>query len=160
MKQQTFEFTYTVEDIINTEHGIELNKILPDQINTQNKKSTNYLLQSHARLFYGITEVGKIYYFDNKISQTFPVITNKYFENVVVELHPSPCFDFGTFVSGQLFYGIVSNVFDNDKKYSFKGLSTGGSFSDKNVDVSILTDGTPIRKVIINVKDLNCNCDN
>ena len=78
MKQQTFEFTYTVEDIINTEHGVELNKVIPDQTNTQNKNSTNYLLQSHARLLYGITEVGKIYYCDHQISHTLTISTNSF----------------------------------------------------------------------------------
>lgn len=161
MNQQTFEFTYSVEEILNTLHALELNKVIPNT-NVINVP-TNIIEQSYATLFYGIREVGKIFYYSNFISIKEPSIERslkEYFDTVFIKLEPSPCFELNTFVSGQLFSTNISSIFEKDKKFSFKGLSTGGSFEDKNVDVSIITDNTPLRKVIINVKDLKCKCDN
>jgi hypothetical protein len=160
MKNQPIELTYSVVDYIENEYKVLLNKVVPEQSINQPKADISFITQSYARLYSDYNEVGKIYYYSNEISQTFPLVTNKNFSNVVIELYPSPCFDSNTFVSGQLFYGIATNVFENNKKYSFRGLSTGGSFADKNVKVNIYTNDTPIRKVTINVKDFNCECNN
>jgi hypothetical protein len=161
MTQQTFEFTYSVEEILKSLHALELNKVIPNP-NVTNFP-TNLIEQSYATLFYGIHEVGKIFYYSNFIAlreQSVIRPLREYFENVIVKLEPSPCFELDTFLSGQLFYTNISSTFDNNKKLSFKSISAGGSFEDKNINVSIITDNTPIRKVIINVKDLKCKCDN
>jgi hypothetical protein len=145
MPEQIIELTYIVDDIINSEYVVKLDKQIPDPINFQ----TNKLSYSNARLFFDYNEVGKIYYFSNSIQQLFPITINKYLENVVIELYPSPCFETGTFLIGQLFHGINSNIFDKNKTYSFKSISSGGSFIDKEINVSIKTDESQIRKVKI-----------
>lgn len=161
MNQQTFEFTYSVEDILKSLHVLELNKVIPNPNVTS--IPTNLIEQSYATLFYGIHEVGKIFYYSNIISikeQSLVRPLREYFENVIIKLEPSPCFELNTFATGQLFYTQPTSTFENNKKFSFTSLSNGGSFEDKNVNVSIITDNTPIRKVIINVKNLKCKCDN
>jgi hypothetical protein len=158
MKQKTLEFSYLVDDIINSRHVLFLDKAIPNpNPTTEISLPTNAISQSYATLFYGVFEVGNIFYYANRISQKDKsgIIVNQFFENVVIKLHPSPCFELDTFVSGQIISTLSSVIFDNNKKYSFNGISTGGSFTGKNIDVSIFTDNTPIRKVIININEPN-----
>ena len=104
-------------------------------------------------MYYNNIIVGKIYYYSNRVDK-------QYFENVVVKLNESPCFKSNTFVTGQLFYDVDTdtNIFNKNKNFSFKSLSTGGTFSDKNIKVSIKTDETLIRYLTINMEDYHCDC--
>ena len=113
------------------------------------------MVYSNARLFSDCFEVGKIYYFSNNIKDILLPNNNKYFDNVVIELYNNKCFESDTFLSGQLFYTVSSNIFDLNKQYPFESISTGGSFTDKEIYTTITTDETPIRKVKLHMKNIN-----
>jgi hypothetical protein len=155
--QKTLELTYLSTDILNNAYRVNLKKFIGED----DQQLKNYVGQTYAPLFYGNKQVGIIFYYTNRI---FNVMNEnalyQNFENVVVKLFESPCFEPNTFASGELFYdGLLKNpVFDNNKEYSFKAISTGGSFVNKNVVVNIKTDNTPVRLVTITVNDFECKC--
>ena len=110
--------------------------------------------QSKAVLYYNNIEVGKVYFYSN-------IIGTKILVNVALELFESPCFEANTFVTGQVFYTSDDRVLvEKNKILSFKGISTGGSFTNKNITVIVKTDETLIRLVTIIVEDSDCKCNN
>ena len=148
MTQNNIEFTYDLKDILDTDYELKLEKVFPDDKN----QNINRLVYSNARLFNEGIEVGKIYYFSNNIKEISPM-NNKYFDNVVIELFPNQYFEPGTFLTGQLFYGSSTNVFGKNKIFSFKALTTGGSFINKEIIATITSNETPIRNLKLTINN-------
>lgn len=155
--KKNIHLTYSAEEIIKNSKRIYFDNNVCNDI-----KLSNYIGQTFASLFYENTEVGKIFFYSNRtygITDVPEIYQN--FENVAIKLYSSPCFEENTFAIGNLFYeGNSFIVFNKNREYNFKAVSTGGSFENSCVNVNIKTDETPIRHVIIKVDELNCKCDN
>ena len=152
MKSKQFTLTYSGGDYVEKLYGITLNKIIPNPCPSPNDE-LNVIYQSNPTLYYNNNEVGKIYFYANTIG-------TKYFENVIVELFESPCFEANTFVTGQMFHNNIGFLFKKDKILTFNSISTGGTFLNKNITVTIQADETLIRHVTIVINDSDCKCNN
>ena len=150
------KLTYSFLDSLETKHHVNLYK---DDLNQNNINPSNIIRQSYDRLFDENTEVGKIFYFSNRITLG-DITTDMLYDNIVIQINSSSLVEPNTFLCGQnvTFYNSTNELFNKNYKYSFKAITTSGSFANKNIEVTIDTNETPIRLVTIDIKNSQCEC--
>lgn len=112
--------------------------------------TSNYLTHSYSKLYENNEIVGKIYYYSNRIANRDGILNNNcYFNKFVIQLNNYKGFEKNTYVIGELFFETDELLIENDMVNKINNTTSAGTLFYEKVYVTIITNKTPIRTIII-----------